>query len=411
MYRFFRHFDDKYLYAAGSIGLDDLPRQEPALYSEADLAFERSLLEAAVARTEGDALIQGRLAKVMRYFIAHELWARAVYEPQRLFFSFRGDGINRDALAFYLNDDGARLKAAMDYYLTKRTLPPDTNVRNRQLGVFESLIAGYTRGKEAVLDAIRGEAFKWVDLASADRRAADAVVERALAVLHDHMPDRFLPAQRRQFEGILKKTIVIPRVAETPVIDGEPGDAVWAKGAVLDGFTERDTLADTPHPTTGRVLNARSRLCFALTCKQAGPIHAWTAKEVATGGLSWKESGVEFFFGKTQTADGKTPFAQYMVNSLGAFEGYAAARHNREGVEFAVKVHPDQGLYVIEAALPLKAEGYDFTAEKALSFNLMRKVNTRIGGGKEDMPDSVSGWFPIFLTPHKYSSRGIVFME
>jgi len=411
MYRFFRHFDDKYVYARKYIELNDLPRQEPALYSEDDLRYQRDLLEQAIALTGDDVVIRQRLAKVMRYFSAHELWARAVYEPQRLHYAFQGDGLNVPALQFYLQDDGKRLAAAMDYYLTKRTLPPDDNSRNRQLGIFESLITNYTRGKEAALDALRNEALAGVDLAAADRATAQRVVKQSLAVLHKNLPTEYNQQQLKEFETILRKVIFIPRVETAPKIDGDLSDAVWRQGTVLADFTQRDTLAPSPHPTEGRVLRVGDHLAFALKCCQKGPINAWTPADVTAGSLSWKESGVEFFFGTVATDENEAPCAQYMVNSLGAFNGYKAARNNREGATFTVKVDEPHGLYTIEALLPLKAEGYDFTTERVLSFNLMRKANTKVGRGTQEMPDSVSGWYPIFLTPHKHESRGIVVVE
>ena len=224
MYRFFRHFDDKYIYARKYIELADLPRQEPALYSPDDLRYQRGLLEKAIAKTTSDAVIQQRLAKVMRYFKAHELWARAVYEPQRLYYSFEGEGLNTAALAYYLNDGGSKLKAAMDYYLTKRTLPPDSNRRNRQLGIFESLITNYTRGKEAALNALRNEALKGVDLAAADRATAESVVKRSLAVLHENLPPKYGQQQLKEFETILRK------------VNARMGDLAKGSKEAVDGF-------------------------------------------------------------------------------------------------------------------------------------------------------------------------------
>ncbi|MBM4045248.1 MAG: DUF4838 domain-containing protein, partial [Planctomycetes bacterium] len=90
MYRFFAHFADRYVYAPNHIGLDDLPRQEPAMHTAEDLAYQRSLLEKAAGLTKDDSLAQQRLACVMRYFRAHELFAQATAEPHRLDFTFKG---------------------------------------------------------------------------------------------------------------------------------------------------------------------------------------------------------------------------------------------------------------------------------------------------------------------------------
>jgi hypothetical protein len=411
MFRFFRHFDDKYAYATDYIELADLPRQEPALYSPADLKYQRSLLEEAISMTKDTPVIQERLAKVMRYFIAHELWAKAVYDPQRLFWNFKGTGINQAALAFYVTEEGHRLQEAMDYYLTKRDLPPDANQRNTQLGIFPTLISNYTRAKEVILGAIRREAMTGLDLTQPNRQAAEQVIARSLKILQVNLPAKRNSAKVREFEDALKKTLFIPRVETMPSIDGDLSDAVWSKGAVLEDFTERDLLEKTPHETTGRVMRVGDRLVFGLTCKQKGDIWAWSKPEAATGSMHWKESGIEIFVSKLQQGEEEPPFIQYMVNSLGACVGYGLARQNHTGVQAAVRMDKEKNLYTVEIAFPLKGEGYDLTGERLISLNLMRKANTKTGATGEGNPPSVTGWYPIFNTASKHSSRGIVFME
>lgn len=412
MYRFFAHFEDKYRYATNYIELNDLPRQEPALYSPEDLKHERDLLEKAVSQTKGDAVIQERLAKVMRYFVAHELWAQAVYEPQRLFMANQGAGLGREMLAFYLNEDGSKLKAAMDYYLTKRSLPPDSNLRNTQLGMFPSLINNYTRGKQKLLEDIYADALKGIDFSAVDFKAAGMVGNRCVEMLRANLPATYRQENLAQFESILRKTVVIPRVQEMPAINGDLSDAIWKKAVALTDFLDRDTLATPEHDTVGKVMRVGDSLVIGLNCYHKGPIGVWTPKESTAGSLHWKESGVEVFFGKVRERDKDAPYAQYLINALGAFRGYRLAKDNRNGVQVEARLDRQKGIYVIEAVLPLRADGYDLTQEKALSFNVFRKANTLANASSpEDLPPVTSGWYPIFGNPHLYGSRGIVFME
>jgi len=104
---------------------------------------------------------------------------------------------------------------------------------------------------------------------------------------------------------------------------------------------------------------------------------------------------------------GKPPYAQYVINALGAFRGFGEAKDNREGVRVAVKLDKANGLYTLEAALPLKAKGYDCTAEKALSFNVARNVFTR----DSYSPEVTLGWYPIFYTPTRPESRGLAVVQ
>jgi len=97
----------------------------------------------------------------------------------------------------------------------------------------------------------------------------------------------------------------------------------------------------------------------------------------------------------------------YLINALGAFRGFQLAADNREGVEAAVRLDAEKNVYTIEAALPLAAKAYDFTKEKALSFNLMRDVYTT----DSFAADVLIGWAPIFATAQDPASRGFILMK
>lgn len=71
MFCFFPHFARKYLYSPDYIELSPFPVQEPAMFTEEELAYERSLLEKSMKMTEDSPLVQRRLRKIARYFRGH----------------------------------------------------------------------------------------------------------------------------------------------------------------------------------------------------------------------------------------------------------------------------------------------------------------------------------------------------
>ncbi|HOD82869.1 MAG: hypothetical protein BWX88_03169 [Planctomycetes bacterium ADurb.Bin126] len=408
MYRFHQHFQDKFVHAPEHIMLADVPRQEPALFSPDDLAYQRSLLEGAIRLTAGDELIQQRLAKVLRYFRAHELFAQATYLPNKLDRQFAGEGINKPLLAFYVNDDGSKLDEAIRYYHTRRTVAPDDNYMEVRLGMPVSYVNNYTRPLAGLLGTIRRQTLGDAASNKADRASARAIVDRSVALLRENLPERRIDDRVRLLEGILGKMLWVPAVGpgEGPKIDGDLSDACWAKAAVLDDFTERDTLRRSKHQTRGKLLRCGDKLLLAVECRQDGPIWAQSPKDTLTGTHIWRESGIEAFFGPA-TAEDPPPYAQYVINAFGAFRGFGQAKDNRDGVQVEVKLDTDQGVFVIEAALPLKAGSYDYAACKTLTFNVGRMIYTR----DSYESDVIVGWYPIFRTISDPASRSLIFLE
>jgi hypothetical protein len=279
------------------------------------------------------------------------------------------------------------------------------------LGAFPSYVNNYTRGKARILMAIRQQAMEGLDLASMDQAKVQAFVVRCKEILRQNLPKTSDRKKVKEFDALLAKMGWIPRADAPPKFDGDLSDPVWEKAAVLDGFTERDTLLDSKHKTEGRIMRVGDSLVVGFTCYQVGDIWAETKPEVQTGTRIWRESSVEFFFGRVAQPGEKVAYgqnyAQYIVNSLGAFRGFGQAADNREGVEAAVKLDPQMGAFSIEAAFPLKTKAYDLTAERVLTFNIMRNVFTR----NSFAADVMIGWYPIFYTAGEYHSRGFIFLE
>jgi hypothetical protein len=405
MYRLFSNFRDIQMYAPGRISLADLPRQEPTLYGPEDLAYERSLIEKAQAEAKNDPLIQERLAKVMRFFRAHELFAQATAKPAQLDRQFTGTGIDKPLLDYYVNDDGTKLAEAIDYYDHDLTIPPDTRKVEDMLGLRASLINNYTRGLATLLRTIWSQTLQGENLDNLDAAKVQKIDARAQKILHDNLPQKYLPQRVQQFDGILGKPAFIPRVKTLPVIDGDLSDPIWKKAAPLSGLTARDTLLPSAgNDTEGKIMRVGDDLVIGITARQKGDIWAVTPKTVETGARIWRESACDFFFGPVDDQE-KSPYAQYVVNALGAYQGFAAAQNNREGVQIAVHLDKAKGVFMIEAVLPLKTALYDYSQAKVLSFNVERYVYTR----NSYESDVTLGWYPIFYTATVPESRGLIF--
>lgn len=410
MFRFHAHFQEKFIYATAHIAFSDLPREEPTLYTEADLALERSLLETALAQTRDEPLVQERLQKVMRYFRGHELFAQATHTPHRLEWEFRGkEGVNKELLAFYIKDNGKRIDEALRFYEQERTVAPDEHEIETRLGMTASYVNNYTHGLAPLLKSMRAQALGNTDLTHVDEPKIQALNERTRKLLHDNLPPGAASERVKLFEDILARQLWIPTGDRMPKMDGVLEDPEWAGAAELTGFTEQSTLRVPAHVTTGKVMRVGDKLLVGLVCQQKGEIWAQSPADTLAGTHIWRESGVEIFFGPARAEPGveKPPYAQYDINAWGAFRGFGEAKDNREGVEVSVKLEPEKGRFTIEAALPLKAGGYDYTGLKALSFNVNRMVYTR----NSYVADVMTGWHPIFVSGSYFESRGMIFMK
>ena len=346
----------------------------------------------------------------MPFFRQHELWVRAVGEPSRLAHRHAApETVNAAALAFYLGDDGSALKEAIGFYRSMHeTDDPGTRKVYQKFDVLPAYAYNYSRGMGQIIHPIKKQALAEVDFAQGGPETPRQLVAAAHRILRGHLPARFRQESLERFEGLLDKALWLPARPALPVIDGVLDDAVWNDAAELRDFSIRAVLLPSQHRTSGRVMRVGDRIVFGLRCDQVGPIWADTSPEVETGTRIWRESGVEFFFGPVGAEKGGRvlPFAQYIVNALGAWRGFAMAEGNREGVQLAVRRHEAGGHFTIEAAFPLKAEGYDFSNETVLSFNLMRNVYN----ADTDKALEIIGWAPIFYTARDADSRGLAFL-
>lgn len=409
MFQFFRRFSDKFLFSDDYIMRNDLPRQEMLMFNMEDIAFQEKLLNKSIELTKNDELIQERFKELSRYWKGHKLFVEACSTPGRLqnvFIREGGTGINKKALAYYVNEKKSKIKEALDYYQTKRTIAPDSNEMARKLSLPPSYVNNYTRAKGDILSKIRTEALKQCGkLNSVDD--VNKVVKICEKILRANLPAKYDPAKVEEFLDIFRKTLFIPKEKKMPVFDGDLSDKEWSNAAKLEAFSERDTLAKPNHATVGKIMRVGDKLVVGLICRQNGDIWARTTPDIHTGSHIWRESGVEFFFGPPAKNGKRAVFAQYIVNALGAFRGFRKALDNRNGVEVAVKLDRKNNLYTIEAAFPLKTDRYDFTTDNALTFNIMRNVYV----SNSYSAKRLIGWYPIFYTAGREESRGIIVLE
>ena len=413
MYRFYDTFAEKHVFSSLYCERADLPRQEMACFTPDDLALQRKLLENAVARTAGDALIQRRLAAVMRYFIAHELFCKAVGEPARLYYRYtvldKKTGINKDALAFYANDNGKTLLDAVEYYDTQRTVAPDVNGTETALGGPLSYRTNYSRALGTILQAVRAEAMTGVDPAALTADGLRKLQADCARVLRANLPAKHDAARAAQLESMAAKILWVPRGKAMPKLDVDFAAPEWSGAAELKDWTLADLMIPTAqgNETSGRIMRIGDQLVIGLVCKQPKGVWAQTAANIETGTMIWRESCCEILFGPAAKEGEKPVYCHYIVNPLGAFRGFQAALDVRKDVQCAAAMNAEKTAYVVLVALPLKTDRYDFTKDKVFTFNIMRQVYN----SNSFSPPERLGWHPIFFTAHEVSSRALTFVE
>ena len=413
MYRFYDTFAQKHVWSDRYCQRADLPRQEMACFLPEDLAFQRKCLEAAVAKTKEDPPAQKRLEKVMRYFVAHELFSRAVGEPARLYHAYtmlgKKSGINKDAVGFYVNDDAKALLAAVEYYDTRRTIPPDANRTETALGGPLSYRSNYARALGTILNAVRAEALAGVDLKAITATGVGRIVARSQQIFRRNLPPKHDARRARQIETMVAKILWIPRGRAMPRIDGDLTDDAWRGAVELVDWTLADLMIPSVegNETRGKIMRVGDHLVLALECRQPKGIFVKTEPQVETGTMIWRESCCEISFGPQPNQDVKPEYFHYVVNSLGAFRGFHSARDNRAGVTCAARMSDDKKAYTVEIALPLKTDKYDYTQGRTFALNIMRQVYY----ADTFSPPERLGWHPLFFTIHEAASRALTFME
>jgi|GEM_PF-1038397 len=414
MFQFYSHLEDKFVYASETVELLDLPKQEFGNYTKEDLAYEKSLLTRAKEQAKGNPEIEQRLEKISRYWQAHEKFALAAGPPMQMRAAFRKsgkDGLNPGLLDFYAKSDGMNLQEALTFYDNERTNPPDAHARSEDLlGMRVSYLAAYTLPLAEQLREIRRQALEKVTQNPAmDTNLVEVLNAEATRLLRENLPSDLSSKQLARMEKLVTKNLSVPILGTAPQMDGDLSDPIWSQAAVLDGFTTINELGVPTEVSIGKILRVGDTLYLGMRCEQKnGPIWTATSKDTKTGTYVWRESNIEAFFGPISGADeGKLPYAQFVVNAVGAFRGFAAAADLREGVEVAVAPFDDGKGFVFEVALPLKTEKYDFSQSRELSFAVVRNVYYK----DSYFAAETSAWHPMFITATTVESRGAIFFK
>lgn len=420
MHSFYNIMAQKQLYVDDHVaGGADSAKYDFAAYFPEEIAAMRKLLQGAIDTTKEDGKIQKRLAAVQRYFVNFEQLNAAAGEPYRLNYRFVKEGhgaeLNKDALAYYLNNDPAKMSEALDFFDHKLTIAPDAYYIGSILGEPQTLRNTYAAAMGTILQVVQAEALNKVDTSKPNQAMINKLQTAAGDVLKENLPKKYDANRLKQIQEIAGRFLFIPKVQvksdkDLPVIDGDLSDGIWQQGTVLDGFTKADVIMPSPDGNTGKgyILRVGDQLYIGLTLQQPKGVWANTTPDVFTGTRIWRESCVQIFMGPHGDTSKKAPNIQYIVNALGAFRGFNLASDNREGVTAAGKIAADGKSYTIEIALPLKVQGkYDLTQDKTLTFNIMREAHYQQSYGTDER----SGWYPIFFSAQWPESRGVTFME
>ncbi len=417
MYRFYDMFAQKHVVSDQYYERADWPRYEAAGFSPQDLAQQRAWLDDAVARTRDDALIQKRLDAVARYFVAHEMLARATFEPYRLYWNHsvvnkRAD-VNSQALAFYVNDTAQAVLDFDEYYNNTRVVAPDSNDYEDQYGGVRFSFRGmYGKGLGEVFRAIRGEAMQSVNATEGTVDSFRQFQRRLAESFRSHLPASYNKQRADDLERLLTtKALIIPRVDTMPKIDGDLSDAIWERGAVLDGFTLADLFLPSVegNESMGRIMRVGDHLLIGLECRQPKGIYAVTPPDAASGSRIWREACIEVFIERIAPGEEKRDYVQYVVNALGGFRAFQKADGNRENTMVVSRMNAEGTAYTLEIALPLKVDGrYDYTDQRVVNFNL---IHYPYWEKKQNSRERI-GWAPVFSgSGHEPASVTPVYME
>lgn len=203
-----------------------------------------------------------------------------------------------------------------------------------------------------------------------------------------------------------RPVVLVPLVAEAPVVDGKLTDAVWAKAAVLplsrlDGGDEKPK-----HATEAKVLSTKEALFVGVTCTDE--MKNLKSSERERDGDVWQDDSVEIFLKAGESPD--EPYHQIIVNVTGClYDGYERdAAWNGKGIK--TKVEKEEKAWVMEIVIPfadLKLPEKKEVLTGGWRFNIDRNRPAR---GEEELEEAA--WSPTrATTSHAPDMFGYAFFE
>jgi hypothetical protein len=182
------------------------------------------------------------------------------------------------------------------------------------------------------------------------------------------------------------RTVTIPFAARGPALKGDLSDPLWARGALLSGFTSVTNDPDVTQQTQARVLYDSNYLYLGIRCDESNP--AGMVKRVKEhDGQVWQDDCIELVF---DTANGHHIVYHVMVNSIGAIADEKCMAVERSDTGWIshcrVKTGKAAGAWTMEVAVPFKDFGVTPCVGLTWGLNVCR---ARYAGTKE-----YSAWSP-----------------
>ena len=204
-------------------------------------------------------------------------------------------------------------------------------------------------------------------------------------------------ASVREYAG---KACFAPEAVDAPVIDGDLGDAVWAKAPECTGFYAYGGGVPSLYKTSFRMAWKGDRLYCAVECFQEmkGPKAGGSVRDSNV----WLDDAIEVFLNRPDAAEAKD-YAQVIVNVKGViFDQWRSDPKWNGDIAVATKAQPDR--WTLEMSIPLKEIGMDPAQTRALRLNVVRDI---FGQGNLTQ---INPWFPTVFGHGDLNLRGWVFL-
>ncbi|MCX7599804.1 MAG: DUF6067 family protein, partial [Armatimonadetes bacterium] len=144
-------------------------------------------------------------------------------------------------------------------------------------------------------------------------------------------------------------SVTVPRLKNSPRIDGVIGQEEWGRAAMFSAFKELRSLFPAPLATSAYLGYDEKNIYLAFRCAGASGA-AFKASTQDHDGPVWEDDSVEVFL----SSDGGKSYAHIIVNALGALlDEKGFDRSFESGTQCAARTHDDR--WECEVAIPMRA--------------------------------------------------------
>ena len=195
----------------------------------------------------------------------------------------------------------------------------------------------------------------------------------------------------REFGAIIE----IPHLPKAPTIDGDPTDAVWAKGYTTDTFYHTTSMwvARRTKGKSRAYAGHRDGKIYIAILGYEDDLTRLERKHSSRDGSIWEDDCVELVFDPAVT--GKD-FYQIVINCIGAAMDTASKGGGKRNFKFQHKaaIFPDRGYWALEFAIDgSEFDNHPIKPGVIWALNLFR---VRIGAASEH-----GGIWPLFGRTHR----------